>query len=168
MEYKLRKLKKTDAKDIAEALNNKKILKNLVPIPYPYKEKHALEYITRCQKESAEKKNGKTYLLGIEVNKKIIGLVGFHNITKGHKASFGYWLAEPYWGNGIMSKAVKEALKDFQKKFKLKRIEAGVFSWNKASMRVLEKNGFKLEGIHKKSIKKGNKYIDEHMYAKIK
>lgn len=67
-----------------------------------------------------------------------------------------------------MSEAVKQALTEFNKKFDIKRIEAGVFSWNKASMKVLEKNGFKLEGILKKAIKKENKYIDEHMYAKIK
>ncbi|MCF7866558.1 GNAT family N-acetyltransferase [Candidatus Woesearchaeota archaeon] len=94
--------------------------------------------------------------------------MGFHKIEHRHKANFGYWLAEPYWGKGIMSEAVKQALTEFNKKFDIKRIEAGVFSWNKASMKVLEKNGFKLEGILKKAIKKENKYIDEHMYAKIK
>jgi RimJ/RimL family protein N-acetyltransferase len=51
---------------------------------------------------------------------------------------------------------------------KLKRLTAKVFLPNKASARVLEKNGFKLEGILKKDLAKGGKYYDVYLFARVK
>ena len=67
-----------------------------------------------------------------------------------------------------MSKVIKEVVNYGFRELKLKRISAKVFPFNKASMRVLEKNNFKFEGILKKEEKKGDKYIDAHVYAKVK
>ena len=47
------------------------------------------------------------------------------------------------------------------------RLYAPVFSPNKASMRVLEKCGYQLEGILKKAIFKNDVFLDEHLYAKV-
>ncbi|MES9854834.1 MAG: GNAT family protein [Candidatus Thiodiazotropha sp. L084R] len=47
------------------------------------------------------------------------------------------------------------------------RLSAPVFSPNKASMRVLEKCGYELEGIFKKAIFKHDDFLDVHLYAKI-
>jgi RimJ/RimL family protein N-acetyltransferase len=41
-----------------------------------------------------------------------------------------------------------------------------VFSYNAGSMRVLEKNGFTLEGILKKAVYKNGQMWDEHRYAR--
>jgi ribosomal-protein-alanine N-acetyltransferase len=49
----------------------------------------------------------------------------------------------------------------------LSRIEAGVFSHNEASMRVLEKVGFEREGYLKKCFIKQGRYIDSVLYAKV-
>ena len=49
----------------------------------------------------------------------------------------------------------------------LSRIEAGVFSHNEASMRVLEKAGFEREGFMKKCFIKNGRYIDSVLYAKV-
>ena len=84
------------------------------------------------------------------------------------KAEIGYWIGEPYWGKGIMPKAVKKFLKIVFNKFKLKRIEGLAYLRNKPSQRVLEKSGFKLEGIKRKSIKRYGKLIDETIYAIVK
>jgi len=48
------------------------------------------------------------------------------------------------------------------------RIQASTFPQSKTSMRVLEKAGFKFEGILRKNIKKGDKFIDEYLFAKVK
>jgi RimJ/RimL family protein N-acetyltransferase len=50
---------------------------------------------------------------------------------------------------------------------KLKRIYAGVFGFNTASMAVLEKNGYKKEAILKSKIIKNETIFDEHLYAKL-
>lgn len=67
-----------------------------------------------------------------------------------------------------MSEVVKIVSNFAFKEFKLKRISAGVFSWNKASMGVLKKNGFKFEGILRKNANSKGKILDEYVFAKVK
>ena len=104
----------------------------------------------------------------IEINCHLAGGIGFDNIKKEHKAEIGYWLGKEFWGQGIMTEAVMAATKFGIKKLKLKRIYAGVYSYNPASMKVLEKAGYKPEGIEKKAVKKGRRYIDKHIFAFVK
>lgn len=54
----------------------------------------------------------------------------------------GYWIGKEFWGNGIASLALKE----FIFHCKIRPLFAHVLKHNKASIRVLEKNGFKLIG----------------------
>jgi RimJ/RimL family protein N-acetyltransferase len=76
-------------------------------------------------------------------------------------------LGRKYWGQGIMTEAVKLVTKYAFEKLGLKRVYANVFWGNKQSARVLEKNGFKLEGRLKKYAKKGNKFLDAILFAKV-
>lgn len=163
----LRPFKKSDAKSIAENLNNKIISRYISNIPYPYKLKDADDFIKKSIR-ARRKKNPELMIFVIEIGGEAVGSIGIHGIKMGHKASIGYWLGENYWGKGIMSKAVKEIVNYGFKELKLRRIFAYTFVFNKASMRVLEKNGFKFEGIVKKHIKKGDKFFDAHLFAKVK
>ena len=52
--------------------------------------------------------------------------------------------------------------------FDIIRIEAGVFDFNKPSMRVLEKNNFFLEGVRKKAVFKNGKIIDDYIWVLLK
>jgi [ribosomal protein S5]-alanine N-acetyltransferase len=81
---------------------------------------------------------------------------------------FGYWLAEPYWGRGIVSEAVKFTSEYALNHFGLVRLEAPVFSWNPASMRVLEKSGFIREGVLRNSVFKDGQLIDQVLYALVR
>ncbi len=81
---------------------------------------------------------------------------------------FGYWLGEQYWGRGIMSEAVRAASEYALDHFGLVRLEAPVFSWNPASMRVLEKAGFVREGVLRSSVFKDGQLIDQVLYALVR
>jgi RimJ/RimL family protein N-acetyltransferase len=83
-------------------------------------------------------------------------------------AEIGYWIGEPYWGQGIATKAVELVTEYGFNRLGLERIYSGVFDFNKASQKVLEKSGFTLEGIFKKSVIKNGRIINEYRYAKIK
>ena len=83
-------------------------------------------------------------------------------------AEIGYWLAEPFWGKGITSLALVALSKYAFEQFDLNRIFAGVFQGNKASMRVLEKSVFKLEGRLRNSVYKDNSFKDQLMYSILK
>lgn len=162
----LRPFRKSDAKTLSKNINNKKIYRNTSHIPYPYTLKDANEWLEKTIKENRKKKPAKINF-AIDINGEVVGSVGFVKI-EGHKTELGYWLAEKYWGKGIMTKATKLLTAFGFNKIGLKRIYARVYSFNKASQRVLEKAGYKLEGILRKDIKKDSKFIDTYLFAKVK
>ena len=81
-------------------------------------------------------------------------------------AELGYWLAEDFWGKGIMTRAVQQICEEGAERWEdLLRICAEPFAHNTASRRVLEKAGFTLEGVLRKSVCKRGRVCDSCMYA---
>ncbi len=103
----------------------------------------------------------------IEVNGSAVGGIGIspQKEEMNNSAELGYWLAEEYWGKGIMSKAVREIVEQAFKKFDINRILAKPYSSNPASHRVLEKAGFKLESRLEKAIIRNGELLDQLLYA---
>ena len=156
-----------DVERLVKYLNDKEIYDNTLLIPFPYTKEDGEYFVNLCEKK--REKYGKNTNWAIrDKNKKLIGGCGFQMKYKRNskKDEFGYWLARPYWNKGIMTKVVNKLCEIGFKKFGLTRIEATVFIHNDASCRVLEKAGFKKEGIYCKSVKKGNKLIDVIRYFK--
>jgi [ribosomal protein S5]-alanine N-acetyltransferase len=165
--FKLRFFRPSDAENLAKNISNKKIIDNLRLSIYPYTLKNMSTWLKKKIPEY-RKKAPTSFSLAIDIGGEAVGSIGFGNIIVGHKASLGYWLAEKYWGQGIMTQAVKEAVKYGEKKYKLKRIYASVYMHNLASKKVLLKNDFKQEGILRKEVKKYNKLVDCYLLAKVK
>jgi len=164
--FVLRPYKRGDEASLRKSINNKKIYRNTLVIPYPYTLKHAKGWIEKNLKEAKKKKPAMVNFV-IDINGEVVGAVGFHRI-EGHKAEIGYWLAEKYWNKGIMTVTVKLVTKFGFNRLKLKRIYATVFPFNKASMQVLKNNNYKFEGVLRKYHKKDNKLLDAHFFAKVK
>ena len=87
--------------------------------------------------------------------------------VKRRTAEIGYWLAEPFWGRGIATDAVRALVPIAFDRMGMVRIEAGIHSDNPASMRVLEKCGFAREAVHKKAITKNGRLLDEVVYVRF-
>ena len=105
----------------------------------------------------------------IEVDGNAVGGIGVA-LGEGvfsRSAEFGYWLGEPYWGRGIMTEAARAVIPYVMSRFGLCRLEAAVFAWNPASMRVLEHCGFVREGISRSSVFKDGEVIDRVVYAYV-
>ncbi|MCX6241377.1 MAG: GNAT family protein [Bacteroidetes bacterium] len=163
-ELKLRPFTDSDSKKLAELCNNKKIWDNLRDyIPFPYSENNAIDFIKYCQTENPQ------VSFAIEFNGEFAGSIGLVRQTDIYKltAEIGYWLGEPFWGMGITARAVQLITKYGFNNLRLVRIYTGVFDFNKASQRVLEKAGFKLECIFENSVFKNNKICDEYRYGLI-
>ncbi len=165
--FTLRPYRKSDAKSLAKNINDRIISRNMSRVPYPYTLKMARQWLKKTIAEYRKKKP-KDLILTIDINSEVAGGIGLNKIETGHKAGIGYWLAKPYRGKGIMTRAVKAMVKFGFNEFKLRRIEAKVFLFNKKSAKVLERAGFKLEGILRKNTKKGKQYLDTYLYAKVK
>ena len=80
-------------------------------------------------------------------------------------AELGYWLAEPFWGNGIITKAIVQIVEYGFMNFDITRIFARPYGTNEASQRVLGKAGFTFEGKFEKTLFKNGEYKDELIYA---
>ncbi len=163
----LRPLKRSDAKSLSENAHNRTIYKNTLRIPYPYTLEEAKKWIEKNIREE-RKKEPKMVNFAIDIDGEVAGMVGFSGIEKKHKAEAGYWIGEKYWGQGIMSEAIRIADEFAFKQLGLVKITAQVFDGNKASCRVLEKNGYKLEGKLEKHVKKDGKLIDAFVFGRIR
>jgi len=162
---KLRKLTYNDKFSLSKNANNYDIWLNLTDsFPHPYTLEDAEKFIEHCND------NSKNIHFCIDIENEVIGMISLYFQSKNRfkTGEVGYWLAQKFWGQGIMPKILKLFINYSFKNYDLERMEAIVYEWNKASMKVLEKNGFKLEGIAKNSAIKNNKLIDEYKFAILK
>ena len=167
MNCKIRRWELSDARDLATALSNKKIQDNLRDgLPYPYTEKDGKEFISTML---AANEND-TFAFAITVNGKVIGSIGAFRQTNIHNktAELGYYIAEEYWGKGIMTEAVKQLCDYVFSHTDIIRIYAEPFSHNIGSCRVLEKAGFQYEGTLRSNALKNGNVLDMKMYSKLK
>lgn len=165
--FSLREWKLSDAKNLASAINNKKVLDNLRDgIPYPYTEKDGTEFINAML--SADKNS--TFAFAIEIDGKAVGSIGVSRQNNIHfrTAELGYYLAEDYWGKGIMAEVVKQVCKYVFHNSDIIRIYAEPFANNIASCRVLEKAGFQFEGLLRANAVKNGEIRDMKLYSLIK
>lgn len=163
----IRKWKLTDAKDIAVALSNKKIQDNLRDgLPYPYSEQDGIDFISSMLSANEDE----TFAFAITLDDKAIGSIGVFRQQNIHRqtAEMGYYIAEEYWGKGIMTDAVKQICEYVFKNSDILRIYAEPFAYNTGSCRVLEKAGFQYEGTLRNNAVKNGKMIDMKMYSLLR
>ena len=167
MKCRIRKWELSDAKDLAAALSNKKVQDNLRDgLPYPYTEQDGKEFISAML--SADE--NETFAFAIMVDDKVVGSIGIFRQGNIHSqtAELGYYIAEEYWGKGIMTEAVKQICEYVFAKSDIIRIYAEPFAYNIASCRVLEKVGFQYEGTLRSNAVKNGRVIDMEMYSLLK
>ena len=81
-------------------------------------------------------------------------------------AEVGYWLSEKYWGRGIVTSALNAITNYAFKHLDVTRVFAIPFAHNAASIRVLEKAGYRCEGRMRRSAIKDGVVLDQFLYAK--
>lgn len=162
IQFKLRRWTLNDLDNLVIFANNKKIADNLTDaFPHPYKREDGIAYITTFGAESPQR------IFAIEVEGIACGSIGLYPQADVHRknAEMGYWLAEPYWGKGIVTEAVRQTIAYGFQAFDITRIFARPYSTNLASQRVLEKAGMKLEGRFEKALFKNGKFLDELIFS---
>ena len=80
----------------------------------------------------------------------------------------GYWLARALWNRGIVTEAVQAITEYAFGPLDLVRVQTGVFAWNEASMRVLEKCGYEREGVLRQGAFKDGQLVDCVLFAKLR
>ena len=167
MKCRIRKWELSDAKDLAAALSNKKVQDNLRDgLPYPYTEQDGKDFISAML--SADE--NETFAFVTYVDNTVIGSIGIFRQENIHRqtAELGYYIAEEYWGKGIMTEAVRQICEYVFRESDIIRIYAEPFVYNIASCRVLEKAGFQYEGTLRSNAVKNGKVMDMKMYSLLK
>ncbi|MBK5195810.1 MAG: GNAT family N-acetyltransferase [Proteiniphilum sp.] len=161
----LRELMDSDIPKLVEHANNKKVFDNVRDaFPHPYTLEAAKSFKAMTDKQ--EPRN----VFAIEYKGEYVGNIGLHLASDVYRksAEIGYFIGEPFWNKGIVTRAVRLITEWGFNHLDIVRIYTGVFEFNKASQRVLEKCGFIREGIFRKVVFKNGTFCDEVRFAKIK
>jgi len=160
----LRTWRREDAQQLASIANNRNVWKNLRDrLPSPYTVMDALQWIGHCAGERP------TLNFAIVCDNVVTGSIGcvLKEDVYRKTVEIGYFIGEPYWGKGIATEAVRLLIDYIARHFDVVRIYAEVFETNKASMKVLQKNGFYLECIRRKAVIKNNVLMDDYVWVKL-
>ena len=156
-----------DKEALAATLNNKKIWDNLRNgVPFPYTVRDAEEYITAMLSADPTK----TFAFAITVGEELVGSISVFRGEDVHfrTAELGYYIAEPWWGRGVCTEAVRQTCRYVFEHSDILRIFAEPYACNTASCRVLEKAGFQFEGTLRANAVKNGKVQDMRMYALVR
>ena len=151
-----------DAPSIAIYANNRKIWQNLRDgFPSPYTVQDAETFISKANSASP------ITVFAVATEFEAIGSIGLIMGSDVHRftAEMGYFLAEPFWGRGIMTQVVKFLADWAIGDLGLHRVAAEPYATNMASHRVLEKAGFSYEGRLRSSALKDGKIVDQLVYS---
>jgi ribosomal-protein-alanine N-acetyltransferase len=165
----LSEFRSSDKDALIELLNDRDIYDRTLRIPFPYTSASFEQWLAIV--EQSLRDHGQPVHWAIrDESGLLIGGIGFEGVEigKSHRAEVGYWLAKPYWGRGIMPAVVQRACQHVFEAWGLVKITAHVFSFNAASMRVLEKCGFEREGLLRKHQLKDGQFIDAYVYGLLR
>ena len=154
-----------DAPALAELANDVTVWRNLRDaFPHPYTLEHAVGFVEHTRKQPPG------CHLAIVVDGRAVGSIGLKLGTDVERVSaeLGYWLGAPYRDRGVMTEAIRAFTEASFETFSLSRIFALPFAHNVASCRALEKAGFTLEGVLRRSCIKEGRIIDQRQYARIR
>jgi ribosomal-protein-alanine N-acetyltransferase len=160
----LRPWRDTDKDDLVREANNRRVWRNMThTFPHPYTERDADLWLAIAADPGA------SIQLAIALEGRAVGGIG---VIAGEgifaqTAQFGYWLGESHWGRGIASAAARALADRIAREQQFARLEAQVFEWNPASMRVLERAGFAREAVLRCAATKDGRLISTVLYARV-
>jgi ribosomal-protein-alanine N-acetyltransferase len=167
--FLLRPYRLDDAPSLQRNINNKEVARDVSNIPFPYTLLHAESWVRTV--EDCVTPLSKRIDFVIDVNGEVAGSVAFINIDK-HKAQVSSWVSPVYWRQGLAVGALKKLVQFGFEVLGLVRIYAYHYSENQKTAGLLEKVGFKFEGVHCKEwlkiIDGEQRLFDSNYYSIVK
>lgn len=144
---KLRKLTPDDIPSLVKYAGNKKISDEVLNIPYPYQEFDAIFRISYVV-QGFKNKTHYAFAITLKETNELIGEISLHLDDERRNAELGYWIGEPFWNQGIATEASIAVIKFGFEIPGLQKIYASCHMENKASVKVLLKNGMILQQVN--------------------
>ncbi len=135
-------------------------------IPHPYTIDNAVSWL--CMAAEREGKDG--LFRAVVADGNVVGNITVERLSDIYSkdARLGYVIDNAFCGRGIATEATRLIIEEAFSVLDIVRLSSEVFAPNVASRRVLEKNGFVLEGLLKKAAYKDGKFFDLCRYALLK
>jgi len=160
LRLQLRPLELSDTKEIQRTAGIREIADTMISLPHPYPAGEAERYISLKLRER-EAGSSVTYVIEKKAGKEFCGLIELRDIDYEHsQGELSFWLAIDAWGHGYMSEVVQVIVGFGFEVLNLNRLYAYHMLRNPATGRVLEKNGFKQEGLLRQRVQKWGQYED--------
>ena len=160
----LRGLSLSDADAFQVICNDPDMAKATGMISYPYPPGEATRWITE-QQELQGKGEHATFVITLKDSREVIGDLTFKGSVAHSHIEVGYIIGKQWKGNGYATEAVSLSVQWAFESIFLRRAYAYCFSWNDASVRVLEKAGFIREGVLRENYCVEGKFEDEIVMA---
>jgi len=160
--FTLRPWVASDLPSLVQHANNAEIARYLIDaFPHPYTAGDGRAYLEFVASQAPG------CIFAIDVAGQAVGSIALHPQTdiQRKNAELGYWLAQPFWGQGISTQAIRQLVAYGFQTFDITRIFARPFGTNRASQRVLEKAGFTLEAQFTQTLFKNGEFLDEWVYG---
>jgi RimJ/RimL family protein N-acetyltransferase len=128
-----------DVPDLVRLADNKAIAVKLARLPSPYTRADAVGFVEIFSQRADERP------YAITLADRFAGVIGF-SYHEGRPPELGYWLGEPYWGQGLMTEAGRALIDAAHPTHQYDLVVARALADNAGSLHVLEKLGFKRKG----------------------
>ncbi len=165
----LSSVKASDKSAMLKHLQSPEVHENTLTIPYPYHEADADAWLKLRMQHRQNVGIDVTFAIRNDEDE-MIGSIGADKLEPGttHRGELGYWLAPAYWGQRIMTDALRAYISYAFSELQLTKLVAHVFELNAASASVLEHNGFQLEGRLREHYEKNDRLLDARVYGLLK
>lgn len=155
----LRRLAETDARDLF-ALRSDKNVMQYISRPLAKSVDEVLDLI-RLIDDQLRNGDGIMWTIALQNDPKLIGTICYWNVQKENdRAEIGYLLHPDFQGKGIMQEALTAVVDYGFGPMNLHSIEAHVDPGNRASLQLLERNGFVREAYFKENHYYDGKFLD--------
>jgi RimJ/RimL family protein N-acetyltransferase len=162
----LRPFTPADATDIHRYLSDRDVAGMTASVPHPYPDGAALAWI---EKQAQAAARGESAVFAVTVKPHgLIGTIGLHVEAAHAKAELGYWIGKPHWGHGYATEASDAVVRYGFEELHLERIHARFMVSNPKSGRVLQKLGFKREGLLRRDLFRFGEFVDCELWSLLR
>ena len=156
-----------DAPAVQVLVSPREVAAPLDAMPHPYPDGAAAEWIATHAGE-AEAGIAFTWAVTSRQDATLIGAVALRVEAAYQRGEFGYWTGMPFWNQGFTTEAAGRVVEHGFQTFNLHRILALVLPSNTGSVRVLEKLGFRCEGVLRDYVLKWGEFQDRAIYGLLR
>lgn len=128
-----------DLADIVFLANNRKIASHLATMPHPFSLEDARRMV---QRSAVLNSTHASFAIRMAATGRLIGQATWSALEPGGPVQVGYWLGEPFWGQGFATEALQMLVDHAFAQGEMRELHADCRVTNAASRRVLVKCGF--------------------------